>query len=183
MKPAEHGITVTERANLAESRSEATLSTTLRYMRLSPAARESRDRGAQQARRGRRFWRNRGNGHARCANLRGTMVEALGIEAGETVLSTRNHVDSRQEDAVRVDVSTRSRVAFGPCAKCMHSTVEEALAKAIEGAVAARQWEVVGQLARELEAHRLPQTCSKPSDSTTAPSGIQDPQLRRRKGD
>jgi hypothetical protein len=33
--------------------------------------------------------------------------------------------------------------------------VEEALAKALEGATAAGRWEVVSQLARELEARRL----------------------------
>jgi hypothetical protein len=33
--------------------------------------------------------------------------------------------------------------------------VEAALAKAIEGATAAGRWEVVSQLARELEARRL----------------------------
>jgi hypothetical protein len=39
----------------------------------------------------------------------------------------------------------------------MHSatTVEDALARAIAGAVAAGRWDVVAQLARELEARRL----------------------------
>jgi hypothetical protein len=42
-------------------------------------------------------------------------------------------------------------VAFGP----NKSTVEGALAKAIEGAVSAGRWDVVAQLAKELEARRL----------------------------
>lgn len=46
-------------------------------------------------------------------------------------------------------------VAFGPVAEYTHSTVEDALARAIEGAVAAGRWDVVMQLARELEARRL----------------------------
>jgi hypothetical protein len=82
-------------------------------------------------------------------------VEALGIEASETVELAAIHVDSRQLDPTRVDVSARSVVAFGPVAEYTHSTVEDALARAIEGSVAAGRWDVVMQLARELEARRL----------------------------
>lgn len=82
-------------------------------------------------------------------------MEALGIEARENVELAANHVDSRQLDPTRVDVSARSVVAFGPPAEYTHSTVESALARAIEGAVAAGRWDVVMQLARELEARRL----------------------------
>jgi hypothetical protein len=42
-------------------------------------------------------------------------------------------------------------VAFGP----KESTVEDALARAIEGAVSAGRWDIVAQLAKELEARRL----------------------------
>jgi hypothetical protein len=65
--------------------------------------------------------------------------------------SRPTHVDSRQLDLTRVDVSARELVAFGP----KESTVEDALAKAIEGAVSAGSWDVVALLAKELEARRL----------------------------
>jgi len=61
------------------------------------------------------------------------------------------YVDSRQLDPTRVDVSARELVAFGP----KKSTVEDALARAIERAVSAGRWDVVAQLAKELEARRL----------------------------
>ncbi len=60
-------------------------------------------------------------------------------------------MDSRQLDSTRVDVSARELVAFGP----KESTVEDALARAIEGAVSAGRWDIVAQLAKELEARRL----------------------------
>jgi hypothetical protein len=65
--------------------------------------------------------------------------------------SRPTHVDSRQLDPARVDVSARELVAFGP----KKSTVEDALARAIEGAVSAGRWDLVVQLAKELEARRL----------------------------
>jgi hypothetical protein len=46
-------------------------------------------------------------------------------------------------------------VASGPSKSTAPSTVEDALARAIEGAVAAGRWDVVAQLARELEARRI----------------------------
>jgi hypothetical protein len=61
------------------------------------------------------------------------------------------HVDSRQLNPTQVDVSARELVAFGP----KQLTVEDALARAIEGAVSAERWDVVAQLAKELEARRL----------------------------
>jgi hypothetical protein len=45
--------------------------------------------------------------------------------------------------------------SFGPTFGPEPDFVEIALAKAIEGATAARRWDVVAQLARELEARRL----------------------------
>lgn len=82
-------------------------------------------------------------------------MEALGIESRENAEFAENRDDSRTDDAPRVDVSARTAVASGP--RGMHSatTVEDALARAIEGAVAAGRWDVVAQLARELEARRL----------------------------
>jgi hypothetical protein len=46
--------------------------------------------------------------------------------------------------------------------------VEDALARAIEGAVTASRWDVVAQLARELEARRTARTGAKvvPFDAT-----------------
>jgi hypothetical protein len=61
------------------------------------------------------------------------------------------HVDSRQLDPTRVDVSARELVAFGP----EELTVEDVLARAIEGAVSAGRWDVVALLAKEIEARRL----------------------------
>jgi hypothetical protein len=78
-------------------------------------------------------------------------VELTGIEAVQSVRLAAIHVDSRQLDPTRVDVSARELVAFGP----KESTVEDALARAIEGAVSAGRWDVVAQLAKELEARRL----------------------------
>jgi hypothetical protein len=46
----------------------------------------------------------------------------------------------------RVDVNSREPVAFG----LSESSLEDALARAIEGAAAAGRWDVVAQLARGL---------------------------------
>ena len=78
-------------------------------------------------------------------------MELTGIEAVQSVRLAATHVDSRQLDPTRVDVSARELVAFGP----NESTVEDALARAIEGAVSAERWDVVVLLAKELEARRL----------------------------
>ena len=78
-------------------------------------------------------------------------MELTGIEAVQDVRLAAIHVDSHQLDPTRVDVSARELVAFGP----NESTVEEALARPIEGAVSAGRWAVVAQLAKELEARRL----------------------------
>ena len=85
-------------------------------------------------------------------------MELTGIEAVQSVRLAAIHVDSRQLDPTRVDVSARELVAFGP--NKMHSaagpmTVEDALAVALARASAAHEWGVVAQLARELEARRL----------------------------
>jgi integrase len=79
------------------------------------------------------------------------MVPEEGIEGAPIVVSTRNHVDSRSDDAPRVDVSARNQVDVGPS----KSAVEDALAGAIADAARAGRWDVVAQLARELEARRL----------------------------
>jgi hypothetical protein len=58
-------------------------------------------------------------------------VRTEGIETSQDVEFTSLSGDSRQLDPTRVDVSARELVAFGP----EKSTVESALARAIEGAV------------------------------------------------
>jgi integrase len=78
-------------------------------------------------------------------------VRTEGVESSQTVESTGIPVDSSSDTAPRVDVSARNPVAFGPS----KSTVEDALASAIVQASAAGRWDVVAQLARELEARRL----------------------------
>jgi hypothetical protein len=85
------------------------------------------------------------------AKLPANILEQRGIEPGQAVEVTAIPVDSRTADPPRVDVSARESVAFGP--KTSH--VEDALARAIEGAVSAGRWDVVAQLAKELEARRL----------------------------
>jgi hypothetical protein len=54
------------------------------------------------------------------------------------------------DESSRVEVSARSAVAFS------HSSdVERALANAVAAAAVEQRWDVVAQLARELEARRL----------------------------
>ncbi len=77
-------------------------------------------------------------------------------KTAETYDSGPTHVDSRQLDATRVDVSARELVTIGQ----KKWTVEDALARAIEGAVSAERWDVVAQLAKELEARRLAASAS-----------------------
>lgn len=80
------------------------------------------------------------------------------LNATETPNSREIVNDSRTEPPPRVGVSTRSPVAVGPSAEYTHqapSTVEDALASALDKAAAVGRWDVVAQLARELEARRL----------------------------
>lgn len=77
-----------------------------------------------------------------------------GIEHAQSVESTENQVVSGEVDPPRVDVSVRELVPFGPA----DLSVENALAMAIERASKAERWDVVAQLARELEARRLAAT-------------------------
>ena len=72
-----------------------------------------------------------------------TCIGPTGAEAFGT-WSGSNH-------RMRIRFLTRELVAFRP----NKSTVENALARAIEGAVSAERWDVVAQLAKELEARRL----------------------------
>jgi integrase len=81
----------------------------------------------------------------------GKVVPEEGIEGAMRVVSTRTQVDSRPNESPRVDVSARPMVAFGPS----NSSLEDALARAIESAANAARWDIVAQLAKELEARRL----------------------------
>lgn len=47
------------------------------------------------------------------------------------------------------------RLDRAPAVPSEHDAVESALAKAIEGATSAGRWDIVAQLARELEARRV----------------------------
>jgi len=82
------------------------------------------------------------------------MVEQRGIEPSESAEFTAIRVDSRTNDPPRGDVSARELVAFGP-PDLEAPTVENALAGALARASAAGRWDIVAQLARELEARRL----------------------------
>jgi hypothetical protein len=81
-------------------------------------------------------------------------VLEAGFDSAESAELTAIRVDSRKDDLTRVDVSTREVVAFGPT-DLEAPTVENALAGALARASAAGRWDIVAQLARELEARRL----------------------------
>jgi hypothetical protein len=63
-------------------------------------------------------------------------------------------MDSPREDGRRIDVSARELIGIGRTAE-VAATVECALATALARAAEAGQWNVVVQLARDLEARRL----------------------------
>jgi hypothetical protein len=87
---------------------------------------------------------------ARCP----TSVGKAGFESAEFVEFTGFRDDWHTNDLTRVDVSTREVVAFGPT-DLEAPTVENALAGALARASAAGRWDIVAQLARELDARRL----------------------------
>jgi len=68
---------------------------------------------------------------------------------------TTIHDDSRTNDLTRTDVSAREMVAFGPMKTGDFGGVEDSLARAITQASVVGRWDIVAQLARELEARRL----------------------------
>ena len=78
-------------------------------------------------------------------------MEAPGIEPA-ILWNRRRFTTTRAEDPPRVDVSARSEVPFSRPAE---TTLEDALAGALAQASAAGRWDIVAQLARELEARRL----------------------------
>jgi hypothetical protein len=80
-----------------------------------------------------------------------SLSSCAGFESNQVYEITEDFVDSRTEDPSRVDVSARPLVAIGPT----KSDVETLLAEGLGKAAAAGRWDVVAQLARELEARRL----------------------------
>jgi len=60
-------------------------------------------------------------------------------------------VDSRQDDPTRVDASARQLAAIGPNERAPSASVEDRLAIALDRASVVERWDVVAQLARELE--------------------------------
>ena len=63
-------------------------------------------------------------------------------------------MDSRTDRHTRGDASAREPVAIGPDETPLSKAVEDLLAVALERAAAAQRWDIVAQLARELEARR-----------------------------
>jgi hypothetical protein len=63
--------------------------------------------------------------------------------------------DSRTKYPPRVDVSARELVDVGPTGNAKAATVEDLLSQALACAAEVGRWDVVAQLARELEARRL----------------------------
>jgi hypothetical protein len=100
-------------------------------------------------------WANRDPLRDEVAESKLDRLEAPGIETRDSMQFAGFHVDSRTKDLARVDVSARSGVASGPSEPVAPSGVEDVLARAIAQASAAGRWDVVMQLARELEARRL----------------------------
>jgi len=69
--------------------------------------------------------------------------------------NTAIHDDSGHLEATRIDVSARELVANGPNESTPRGSVEDMLAATLARAAEAGRWDIVAQLARELEARRL----------------------------
>ena len=81
-------------------------------------------------------------------------------ETAQTADFAATLVDSRLGEAPRVDASVRGLVAFGPTKSTAAGTIEDALARGIEGAVTAGRWDVVAQ----------PRSAHDPNSSACEPS-------------
>lgn len=94
--------------------------------------------------------------HGHCLNAR-VQTGRGGRDSNTPKLLDSRHfaTDSRRQDGTRIDVSAREVVDVGPSATEVAATLECALATALARAAEAGQWNVVVQLARELEARRL----------------------------
>jgi integrase len=93
-------------------------------------------------------------GRPRKAKNKRDSVPKEGLEASQVAESTKISHESRAGDPPRVDVSAREPVASGPT----EMTIEAVLVKALGEAAAAGRFDVVAQLAKELEARRLAPT-------------------------
>jgi hypothetical protein len=82
------------------------------------------------------------------------MVARVGFEGSQHAVITTNIDDSGSRTDARVDVSTQPRVDAGPSEQRDGQGVEQALGKALVEASAEGRWDVVIQLARELELRR-----------------------------
>jgi hypothetical protein len=69
--------------------------------------------------------------------------------------NTAIYEDSSHLEATRIDVSARELVGSGPNESTLRGSVEDMLAAALARASEAGRWDIVAQLARELEARRL----------------------------
>jgi hypothetical protein len=83
------------------------------------------------------------------------MVAPPGVEPHPIAELSDIPIDSRQDAATRVDVSPREPVAFGPTKSTSAATIEDALARALTLAAEGGRFDVVAQLATELQARRL----------------------------
>jgi hypothetical protein len=110
-------------------------------------------------------WASREGRPPKAGKNRQIVAERAGFESETPVLTTRTHVDSREEELTRTDASAQATVDVGPTGESAPEAnvsdrsvrgprVEELLAVALERASAAGEWAVVALLARELEARR-----------------------------
>jgi hypothetical protein len=81
-------------------------------------------------------------------------VGEAGFESAENVGSTAIRDDSHKDDGARTDESERMQVSAGPNESAHSGDVEGALARALTLAAEAGRWDVVSQLANELERRR-----------------------------
>jgi hypothetical protein len=91
----------------------------------------------------------------------GVVVARVGFESSNIAELQDIHDTFASTEHTRVDVSTRTPVDVGPSSEHpgmmragAPSTVEDALALALSRAAEAGRWDVVAQLAKELEARR-----------------------------
>ena len=86
-------------------------------------------------------------------------MSPAGVECGTRVEPVPTHDASARDEVTRVDASKHPATAIGPTigpsGDPSGDVVEAALAKALEQAASAARWDIVSQLARELEARRL----------------------------
>ncbi len=85
--------------------------------------------------------------------------------------NTPIHDESGHSDATRIDASARELVATGPNELTSRGSVEDMLAASLARASEAGRWDIVAQLARELEARRLARAEVVQLDATRGKGG------------